>query len=273
MKTIVKNFGSLSEILDFVSTAEVKWKNELSSQKIGEIDWYGTETFDEAVLLGKYGWPKGRKYLSDKLLENNILPSQKISENYSYDVAGAFPDVPRFLGGDPFCMVNFSDEIKSSKKILSIKFESGSPCFVSGEKKINFGAALVSWIDYLEIQGYRTDIEFVSYITPSRKEGPDVFHSLSLKHADEPVDIDKLAYWLINPAAQRRIGFAFLERLDVERYYTPNYGYSYSVHKKKDAYDSEDLLLVCGNGASSVDEGIVTLKSQLEAYLETTFDL
>jgi len=266
MEPVVKKFKSMEDILHFATTAEVKWKGELSSQKVGDREWYGTNTFDEAVKLAREGWPEGRKHLREVLAE--VSPPYVPLSTKTYDVGGEYPDVPRFVAGDHACMINPIPEMNTQYKIIPIKVNVTSPHYVC-KGKINWGSSLVSLIDYFENRGYRCEIDWVDLSGPSQPPGPLLEISFPLKNYQESLELDRFAFWLINLAALRRIDFSVMERLDIEEWYGDGYGRALSLEETKQYYSGENaLVLACGDGAYLVDDAIRDLRTQFENYLK-----
>ena len=60
MDDIHKHFRDVGSFIDFVDKAPSPWRGSLSSRKVGNADWAGTKTWEEAVQYARYGWPDGR---------------------------------------------------------------------------------------------------------------------------------------------------------------------------------------------------------------------
>lgn len=269
MEDIIKHFRSLSEFLDYVDNRPSPWSQTLSSRKEGNSDWRGTDSWEETMELARYGWTEGRRNLVKTL--NIFIEKEKylISPRYSYNVGGLFPNVPRYVAGDPLHMVNQDREEKGPIKILNLLVNVTSSASVSGQSKINWGAALVSIIDNLESSGYSISITWVTASKPSDSyDGPDVVLSYDLKSAGEHVDLDKLAFWLINPSTLRRIDLSFIERFDIQRWYGEGYGLPKKSSSLKRFFNEDFIILDGSKGSSSVMEGYEMIKNDIKIHFD-----
>jgi hypothetical protein len=270
MKKIIKtNFHSLKDLLDLVDKKDPIWLRELESRKKGGRDWRGTDSWEETMNLVKYGWPEGRKNLTKAI--NIFIQEQRYSLNpfLSLDVCGAFPNVPRYVAGDPTHMFNYVREIKGSVKVINLIAYVTSSASVSGQEKINWGAALVSIIDNLETTGYSINMLWVSASKPSRGyDGPNVILSYDLKPAGTYLDYDKLSFWLINPSTLRRIELSFKERLEIERWYGDGYGIPFEASELRNYFDEDYIILNGSKGANSVEKGYEMIQGDFNAHFE-----
>ncbi|MGE3279723.1 MAG: hypothetical protein AB7H90_03305 [Alphaproteobacteria bacterium] len=166
-----------------------------------DIKHYGTRTFDEAMELARYGWVEGRNHLFDAMA--NIRPTFPKRMD-RFDVAGAYPFVPRHVAGDPMSMVMPGRGAIASRPVIHVNYIGGAIADVSGRAFINRGAALLSYIDALENMGYSVELT-VSRRTKS-KDGTYTFEAvIPLKSAGQALDIHRCAFALAHPAMHRRL--------------------------------------------------------------------
>jgi hypothetical protein len=156
----------------------------------------------------------------------------RYTSSWTHDYAGSFPVVPLFIAGDIECMMDKRSFYKEQLPIVRLAVSTITNFDVPAELITNWGAALLSWIDHLENGGIRVEIQWISYSWPdsiTREDddvgGPPVVLKFMLKDADQPVEIDRLAFWIMHPAAQRRMQSAVKEQLDIERWYHWGYGW------------------------------------------------
>jgi hypothetical protein len=121
-----------------------------------------------------------------------------------FDVAGAEPDVARYLEGEPENMLEFS--APSPRPRVHIVFLFGVSCHTPASEMRERGAAIISAIDAAEARGVRVKLSVASFRNESMGG-----YILSLKEADQPLDLDLLAFILAHPAADRRVGFRLME--------------------------------------------------------------
>src|SRR4029077_4430749 len=76
------------------------------------------------------------------------------------------------------------------------------------------GGAILSWVDGLESEGFRCEIDVIEsgLFRENTPKPLGVLFSVKVKRADEPLDIDRVSFWLAHPAIQRRLMFGLYER-------------------------------------------------------------
>ena len=272
---IYKYFDSPADFLRMACNEKTAWTSERASRSNNPK--LGTESWEQAVQLAHRGWPEGRAQLK-RNLDIHAISSARIVSDWTYDYAGAYPDVPRFLGGDMDCMVDFRPDVDRHRPVVKIAVSTVTREDVSGHRISNWGAALVSWIDELEDKGRRVEVTWIScshpfWITDSdkavNKRGPRVAFSFRLKEPDQPVELDRLAFWIMHPAAQRRIQFAAKEQLPIEPWYKDAYGFpEWDDEIVRSFCPPGSMLFQVGDGDSTVDAGIERLKKATSAFLE-----
>jgi hypothetical protein len=197
----------------FVETAADRsrrqWRRrEGSRDETGRFD-RGTATFAEAVDLARHGWPQGRQLISDALAI--VFPERAQLPERVHDVAGAYPDVPRAVAGDPMSMINLRPSSRAARPVVRVDYSRSAPSIVPAAAIINRGAALLGAVDALESAGYSVELRLVFKNTSLA--APLAFHSaVTIKDAGAPLDIDRAAFALINPAVLRRLAFAIREQ-------------------------------------------------------------
>ena len=192
-----------------------------------------------------------------------------MAPNFSYDIGGSYPDVPRYVGGDHMHMVDEQHQHKASAPVIYIVAQVGSNEVVSGKQKINWGAAVVSWIDKLETFGYTVDLTWASGTRYNYGRVPEIMFSCELKPAGSPLDLDRLAFWIGNPGSLRRIDFSAMERLDIERWYGINYGGAMSKSEQYEKYFPDNCLILNGSsGAHSVQDALERIGWDIEKHFE-----
>jgi hypothetical protein len=220
--------------------------------------------------LARYGWNEGRAKLI-KELRIYALTTGVASKDWAYDYAGAFPDVPRFLGGQPDCMVDLRPEQRAFRPIVRIAVSPITFGDVPFDAIVAWGAALVSWIDELEDAGKRVEITWLScslpcHITDEDEKagtcGPRFAVRFCLKEADQPVELDRLAFWIMHPAAQRRMQFAIKEQFPIQRSYSTYGRPVFDVKFLQTFCEPNTMVFSVGEGASSVKQGVDELRKK-----------
>lgn len=257
-------YGSYSELL---ADAEVRLPDALpgyrqrsrSVQEAHEAGWWGTETWEEAVKLARFGWTEGLGRivdLSDRIEERVSLALP--SYGMTLEESGGEVDVAALLSGQRECMWGWSED-GGKRPVVSITV---SPCVhsdVSGQTVIAIGAMVVALVDALETTGRR--VELASFTTTREHRVPGTGRRArwrcELKHADEPLDRATLAFALANPASPRRIGFALAENLPA----TLRVALGTGVH-----YGSPDSIPESEQGDVHVDFNLLARNGTLQAY-------
>lgn len=236
---------SLYELLQWVEDTSPVWRSS-ASKAARSKSWDLGVGYDGAVRLARDGWEDGIQRMS-ALIET--VPSETIFVK-SYDVAGAVPDVPRFLGGDPRNMINRGKEQKP-KPTMSIAFNMSARADVSAQAIWNFGAGLVAIIDRLESRKVRCEVSAIWRTENLGRAGAVASICTTLKRPEEALDLHQMAFGVAHPAMLRRINFAAIERsrADIE---CPGYGMPNSRLSEVDIIDPVPGTLFIGGIGDAV---------------------
>lgn len=172
-----------------------------------------TDSLDEAFGLARFGWPKGRKKLSDNLDAASMVQTNSTHRALGLDVGGAYPDVQEAIAGNPACMVASGLEQSATKPIFRFVVNVALGAMMNGDVMVRRGAAILSWIDRLEAEGARCEVVLFYGQSRERETETDRWNvACTVKRADEPMDVDRLAFALLHPSMTRRIIFAAQEQ-------------------------------------------------------------
>lgn len=265
-------FADVDAIMEVACQESSRWR---ARQSRSNDATQGTRTWAEAVDLARGGWAAGRQSLVRNIgIEAATLASPV--QTWTYDYAGAYPDVPRFLGGDLDCMVDHRMERVAQRPIIRLAVSPVTSSDIGAHAVACWGAALVSWIDELEQTGHRVEVTWLSCSEPYWVSDAEIARmvassrfalSFCLKAADQPVDLDRLAFWLMHVAAQRRIQFAVKEQYDIERAFHTHYGNPVQDVAVLAPLCSPDAVILCvGRGAASVTAGLTWLREQSDGW-------
>lgn len=162
----------------------------------------------EAVV--KNGWTKGRAKLSaalDAVYAGNS--ASRTSGCYAdYDVSGDYPDIDRYLAGDPEHMVSYGAHI-AAKPVIKLVVNVVAAHFVPAEHLINRGSAVVALVDAIESNGNSVELTALEVAEVGKSIA---VYSVALKKAGEVLSIDDIAFGLGHPDMLRRIFFSIMER-------------------------------------------------------------
>lgn len=169
-------------------------------------DWAGT------LEAYKTGWPDGLAQLEQarRSLLASLTTTQHIMTR-RYDVAGVRPHVARAAAGEPLNMVARGNAM-SRKRIVRITANIVASFDVKARNMANRGAAVAALVDDLETRGDR--VELVAQIgvdgwPDSNQDKQSV--SITIKAAQEHLDLDRLAFVFINTGFFRRVWFRYAE--------------------------------------------------------------
>ena len=199
----------------------------------GGLDFTGTHTWDEAHSLLTHGWREGRSKLAESTEFAKAVTRQGISEAWQHAPAGAFPNVPAYCAGIAECMMTPpGEEQRTSLPIVTIAVNIGAAYFTPTNVMINRGAAIVALIDSIEAQGQRVELICCTRTDLWANEGPlDI--RVTVKRADEHVDLDRIAFTMTHPSMLRRMKFR------IEEFTLPNVEHNYGVSRDFDEGDFE----------------------------------
>lgn len=189
-------------------------QGELKSTIINasRTEWTQTRDLPEAMNLAAVGWAAGAHRIANMTADMPAARARGRAASYRYDVAGELPDVARYMSGAPDYMrrkVNSGGNKR--QKIVTVAVNPSMSGNVDAERRVNQGAAIVALVDSLESAGYRVQV-VLDRVQTAETSGL-VRMACELKAASEPVDVERLAFWIAHPSALRRVFFAAAERL------------------------------------------------------------
>lgn len=191
------------ELENFLSAPALQGRK--NSSETGSKSFTGTASFEQADNLRRKGDKKSLAMLNkykikfDKYIQYNN--GYKIKQRN--DIHGFVPIVPNAIIGLPLSMINQSREAKKVKGI-DIFYNVSVRCSTRTDDIARKGAIMLSLIDALERKGFRVNLKVGSVCTKGK-----TVHGIvtTMKRYDEPLNIRKLAYYLVNPSCLRRTFF------------------------------------------------------------------
>lgn len=170
--------------------------------------WDLNAGWTNSLRMAVEGWDGAAKVLSmasqvvDKVVTN--IPRQ-VPE---LAVSGHYPDVGEFMAGAPECMIDLAEIADQSRqvKIVVNLCASGS---VSASAMEARGLIALSCVDALEALGIRCEVIAANCISDG---GTDLsLTTLTVKRPQDAFNREQLAFFLVHPAAFRRLFFRALE--------------------------------------------------------------
>lgn len=195
------------------------WKS--SSLSRGDLQWTGTYGPADNLDLMRKGWPEGTRRIVAGV---SALQAAQDDSNpqWAMDACGAFPDVGAYLAGDIEHM-HSPDMEQAAPPVLRLFVPGAYHSAIATYEIENFGIALLTLIDSLERDGRQIELIWQSTLLctkPKRKGSakrvsaglPPCCLQVTLKHAGEHMDLDRLAYAIAHPSMLRRSSFAVMEQ-------------------------------------------------------------
>lgn len=242
--TITRNFGSWWDFVTSAADEKLRQYRRLKeSHTTNYPKWYGTRTFNEAVEMALYtGWPEGRKMMADSYAIISPRPEPYHSETLS--VAGMYPNIPAYISGSPECMVDYEYQNIATNPIIKVDYVNGGTSNISAKSLMLRGAAVLSLCDQLEKRGYSTEINLVSETNGGYGITRTTFiKRVAVKPAGEPIDLDRMAFALAQPAVHRRLHFALIEQ---HRELESIFGSSYGSTRPNPTTKRENVITIPG---------------------------
>lgn len=259
-------FNSVEEFANFAETAPKKETTNpetMNSSRNGSKDFTNTLDFQQALNFARLGWKEGRDKIKSRLgLEYAPKRKERI-----HDVCGDFPDIGRFIAGQPKSMTRRALTSAKRKPIISITMNASYSYFVSKSSIENYGLAMTQVIDELENQGYSLDVFIGLGVKPngSEKNNPRGF-IVHVKKAGEPLELDKFIFCSSNVSFLRRLGLAIYEN-----FWTYNeIGFGYGSPRE---ITPEKNSIYFGNASDFVSAYCFTLESAVAAVKEKILEI
>ena len=228
-KNVTMHFDSTSQFVKWVNENwdTAKRRKECPDKRCSSLrdpgkSFYGG-TYEDAVNLLQTGWSVGAKRVAElrASLEDSVqkVVSEKATQVF-YDVEGEWADVGRIAAGDPDCCGSFNVQgDMAGEKIIRIVANLSVSSSVKHETMFARGAACVAAVDILESLGHRVEL-VAGEAGYCDKKNRKIFSYVTIKTADQPVDLDRLAFILCNPVWFRRVCFRWQEAIGSEACYT-----------------------------------------------------
>lgn len=227
--------------------------NEHSKEQVEkDDDFYGCPSWNYMQAVVKNGWTKGRADISaclDEVYAGNSA-SRSDGSYADYDVSGDYPDIDRYLAGDPEHMISYGSHI-AAKPVIKLAVNVVASCNIPAKHLINRGSAVVALVDAIESNGNSVELTAVD---ASARRGSKCLavYAVALKKAGEVLSIDDIAFGLGHPDMLRRIFFSIMERdpWTEGKGYVNTYGTPADLPDACIPWDTVYLKGVCNDGES-----------------------
>lgn len=239
-------FGdSVGDTVRWLENNGRSWGQSSSVHDRATKNWDLGAGYHGAVRLAQVGWEEGVKAIHNELTANFPQAFSK-EPPWRYDVAGALPDVPRYLQSQPDHMLA-RGRAKGAKPVVNIVINTVCSAWTKSEQFVNYGAAITALIDDIESKGKRVQLSVAAVFSSLGWSNTGVV-GWQVKQAGEPVDLAAIAFSLAHPAAFRRIQFGMVERTP-RNWDTPGYGRCGRLtNEHAKLMDADDAFLLDGVG-------------------------
>lgn len=237
----ISEFDSINEFYKYLCDTPFneafRWEHHVSVD--GSYSFTQTHNFGEAVNLMKDSWSDMAKKLNAKLQikekQNAMVNKRKMVNS----VAGFQPIVPLYLAGVPTNMVQ-QKMVPVKQKIVNITKSVTYSASVSTETIVEESVKAMQIVKKLEAMGYRVNL---SIALGSIKDDRQLFSKVCIKHANEKLNVSKLAFPMVHPSMLRRLFFRFIEVCpDTTKSFTRGYGIPATADQIKKVYSEEIIL-------------------------------
>lgn len=216
MTTILDHFDSPGELIQAAMVpALAKHRLDPKREPLGDDnkEFTGTSSFDEACQHATHIWQDGidmYEKAQGELSDVNPGDHGSILWQTRIHAEGDEVLVDRYLDNDPDCWLDpYMEQTPNGSSIIRAVFNGGASGKVSARDKIRQGLRFMQVVDALEASGMRVEI-IACWHAASTGNGVSYCNAVSLKAAQDPLDIPGILFWIAHPSAQRR--FAFLLR-------------------------------------------------------------
>ena len=272
MNDVKREFASFGAFVEQVKKPGHE-RNGTSSVNSFGLEWSGGHTFDECIELAKTGWPDGlaRMQKLTKLIEvpkgaRNFEPQPVLA------LAGDEVDVGLYLTGEPECMTDWHmEETPTFGKVVKVIVSQAAMGSVSPDTMFRRGAAAVLLVDALESCGIRCEVWVLPKCNATSKGKFRFYGKVLVKKAEDPVELDRLAFMLAHPGVLRRLGFRLMEQEDPDTWagkQTHN-GYGSSKELVEAMQEDGTIYFGCQNPAYRNEEAMIAeVQRILDKFLE-----
>ncbi len=246
---IKEDFSSLSELIKTIDNRpnnyEMRYEHSSSTET---RDFTGTDSYEEAINLLKFGYEDPIPQIKEELRKNKLVTTKiyrslpkPIPRN---GIIGFAPNVPNAILGLPESMITVDREIQK-KKCMSIIYSFGAPWFIDKDDLIRAGITLVSAINIIELSGIQTCLQLNFMPVTEDVDREIVFPTVKIKDYGERFNLQKICFPMIHTSMFRRVGFKYLETCPFTKLdYSHGYGRVLGVVEKVKAMIEDDKTYI-----------------------------
>lgn len=201
--------------------------------------------FPDALRMAREGYPEGARRLRHAVGAMAAIREARRPQA-RWGPSGSAVDIGRYLSGEPDSMI---DTVRAARPSPMVRI--GVERVVSGATSTRdieaTGASVLFVVDALRTAGVPAEIwaTFTVGQLPGGSSGEVLSTRVRVQDAGRPIDLERLAFWMMHPAALRRIAFGLWEHEpeSVRRAYGfveyGGYGYALRGRELSGDYDEQ----------------------------------
>jgi hypothetical protein len=205
------DFASLDAFVKYLDSTPPTASKVKTSREMHRKHWFMSDNWEHASRLVREGWQEGREALAQAKALVPVVQARGRVLAQGMDVAGAYPVVPLAVAGDPCCMVTVGEQERATRPYVRFSISACVSGGIGADVIQARGAAILAWIDALEDAGARCEVVMQFKLGTEKRDRADC--TVMVKRAEEPLNLDVLAYALCNASFFRRHGFGWFERV------------------------------------------------------------
>jgi hypothetical protein len=189
----------------------------------GQKQFYGGFTLEQAIECGLSGgnWQEGADAMPRLELPHETLSGAPLPEpTMGSDIVGFSPCVPNYLAGQPDSMLSMSD-IPAGDKLIKVGVHVGRQSAVTQEHILNRGAAILSVLNQLQLEGYA--VELTALWRNSDSDGSASIETI-VKGATDFWSPEAVSFAICHAGFQRRLCWRVAESLQGAKHTGNGYG-------------------------------------------------
>ena len=215
------HFDSLADLAALIPERAPGTAHNPAGWKMYDKSFHGdAKTMGDALKLAREGWRDGAERARPLLERVKVArPTRKALTRYG--IAGATPNVPRYLAGNPLNMRTIQRSETSQRPVITLIASTAAPWFVDAETFEGLAVAAMAIVDRLEDAGFRVEViagrrESSTPGNGDTSKGTGKNNTMGhrseimfrLKSADDHLDIDRMVFGMGHPSVHRRLLFA-----------------------------------------------------------------
>ncbi len=240
-----------------------------SSRQAGNRGWAGSDSWDITEQRYRTGYPEGTAKARELALRLTpflrTVKGQRRGFKASMHAGGNFL-IDNYNRGLPECCSVMQPVV--SKKFASLILNGTASCGVGVDVMQRRGIAALALAQVLEQNGYRVSIKLCYGESYKAKQ----FVLIDLKPFHQSIELDRLAFFLSDPSAFRRLQFSWMETRPAEERAAlgvdPDCGYGRPIDLSKSEIGDKDIYLGCASYNDSHWRSLETAQAWIKESLK-----